>query len=890
MKRKGASLVKVVACMAAALFFIPGIAHAGSKERIIVRYDDGTAKAIVSGMSGVSSIHSASVKGMHLHASSAKRSVSGRFEVIPVTLDREADREMVLRALGKARGVKHVEFDAPVYACADPHVQYQYHMAKVEAAQAWSALGNRGNPDFVVAVVDTGIDIDHPDLADALWVNANEIPDNNIDDDGNGLTDDINGWNFYSGNNNVDDDNGHGTHVSGIIAARENGVGITGIAPGTKVLSFKVLNANGIGSLGDTVLILDVIREYKTREQNPADIRAVNMSFTSGSFSRSCQELITELGGLGIAVFAAAGNDTQDNDLMPAFPANCEADNLLSVGSLQSDNTRSAFSNYGQASVNVYAYGGDIYSTYMGGGYATLSGTSMAAPLALGCFLLGWSSDPSMNVYEALTKFHAGLEPTECAPLGRAHARKAVVTALPVRSAYKFREHAAMFSIPSEYGQAGINSTMIGTGLSTGTFTVDDLPLWKGESGDNYQKVSSRAYRRKGDLYWDVRVNGGKPIKRMLIKTPVDAVSMPGLPLDRTLVNDWIHARKGNVLYFVTSNIPREAIGMGSLYFSLYNMENETYEDFLVPRFSGGNFDINYSKYMFAKGDYIYLQTNLPGHILRFDTRRKTVEWHPVRNMEKLGIMAAFAHGDGKVWYAGGEDREYRSTIGEFDPETGEVTVLWNLPAGRIYPSLAYRNGKLYIAGGQESLFSLASDAYVIDVNSGESVSKPLPFAANHGQLVFAENRVYYLLGKSMASEGSVKGDQYLAAYANLTESGWIGNWHIHPEFIFPKVNNTSGSAFFLNVEGTPLEEADNKFLYVYSYSPGAAWQTGGYYAPAGTLEPDPQPEPEPGPEPEPEPEPTPPSGGGGGCSAAGGSPMLLMLLVPALLFARGRK
>jgi len=870
------------------------MASAAGNEKIIVRYEDSTAKRLSTGISSFSPIQAVRADGIVFALSRAKRSVSGRFEVVPVTLDAGVDRKKILKQLEDLPGVKYAEFDAPIKICADPMVGDQYYLSQVNATGAWTALANKGNSSFVVVVMDTGIDKTHPDLAGNLWVNANEIPGNNIDDDGNGFIDDINGWDFWNDDNDPTDDHGHGTHVSGIIAALENGQGITGIAPNTKIMTFKIMNANGMGGIGDTTIALDLIREYKTRASNPVDIRAINMSFGGTIGSRSVREFIEELGGLGIAVFAAAGNDSQDNDIFPQFPANYDAANLVSVGSLDSANAHSWFTNYGQASVPVYAYGSDILSTTMGGNYGYMSGTSMATPVALGCFLLGWSVDPTMTVYEALTKFHAGLENTTNVPMGRAHAYKAVTTALPARFAYRMREHLALFSFPTtESGTTPVPGTVVGRGLGTGTFTIDDDALVKGAGDATPQFVVSRIFTRTANPYKSLRVNGGKAIKRMLINAPRHQIAQSGFAANRVLAHDGIFVRNGNMLYFVARDTARSDGLAGVRYFVEYDVENETWSEYVIN--NTYNWDIDNTYGMFMKGRYVYLMNSSVNStvIWRFDTESKVLSPRTIANIENMS-MSAFAWGGGKVWFAGGSSAsDLKDAVGEFNPDTGEVTIRWRLPERLYYSSMAYRNGKLYIAGGQTAGWDYITSAYVFDTATGDYIASRLPFAFMKGQLVFGTNRLYCLLGNFAAAGGdstvSRYGNQYMVGYADLTTSGWLGEWKIHPEFIYPKVSNPNGYALFTNVEGTSLEGTPNRIFYLFSDEPANGWVAGGYYAPAGTVQPDPSddPDPEPEPEPDPTPQPTPtPTSGGGGCNAGfANAPLAVILLSIPLLF-----
>ncbi len=242
--------------------------------------------------------------------------------------------------------------------------------------------------NVIVGVIDTGVDYTHQDLAANMWKNPGEIPANGIDDDGNGYVDDVYGYDFYANDNNPMDENGHGTHVAGIIAAEENGIGVVGINPtGAKIMALRFLGPDGSGYTSGAVLAL----EYAIA--NGANL--TNNSWGGGGYSQALYDMIAQAMGANQLFVAAAGNDGSNIDAVPSYPASYNLDNILVVGSSDYYDERSSFSNYGTATVDLLAPGSNIASTYLDDQYVFASGTSMASPYVAGVasLLLGKNSD-----------------------------------------------------------------------------------------------------------------------------------------------------------------------------------------------------------------------------------------------------------------------------------------------------------------------------------------------------------------------------------------------------------------------------------------------------------------------------------------------------------------
>ncbi len=281
----------------------------------------------------------------------------------------------------------------------------------INAPELWEKI--TGDKSIVIGIIDTGVNYNHPDLAKNIWVNPGEIPGNNIDDDANGVVDDVHGFNAIDSTGDPMDDHGHGSHCAGVIGAEANNKeGGRGVMQDVTIIGCKFLSATGGGSTAGAIACLNYFRDLKNRAQNPVDIFATSNSWGGGPSSQALEDAIREHQELGILFVAAASNDGQDNDLVDTYPADYPLANIISVAATDNKDEKAWFSNYGKRSVHIGAPGVDILSTVLGSNYEQMSGTSMATPFATGLAGMIKASYPDLDYIHVKNLLMAGGVPT----------------------------------------------------------------------------------------------------------------------------------------------------------------------------------------------------------------------------------------------------------------------------------------------------------------------------------------------------------------------------------------------------------------------------------------------------------------------------------------------
>lgn len=267
----------------------------------------------------------------------------------------------------------------------------------IDAESVWE--DSKGRDEIIVAVIDSGLDVSHPEIVNALAINPDEVF-NGVDDDGNGLVDDVNGYDFVSFSGDVIDYTGHGTHVAGVIAAQHEVGSVLGVAPSVKILPLSFISAGGGGSINGAISAI----RYATDRGS----RVINASWGGDTCSLVLKAEIENLADENVLFVAAAGNSFSNISIYPEYPAAFTIENMITVGASTADQLTADFSNHGEL-VDLVAPGANIISLYPpgldvddkfgvdGDGLRALKGTSMATPFVAGAAALLWSHRPDAS-------------------------------------------------------------------------------------------------------------------------------------------------------------------------------------------------------------------------------------------------------------------------------------------------------------------------------------------------------------------------------------------------------------------------------------------------------------------------------------------------------------
>ncbi len=296
-------------------------------------------------------------------------------EILHLKLEPGQSLEAAIQRLEADPGVAYAVTNDIIEAFQDPqetrpddlHPEL-YGMEKISAPRAWTQQVGSRQQGPLVGIIDSGTDYTHPDLVNNIWTNPNEVA-NGIDDDGNGVVDDLHGYDAAGKDGDPMDDGSHGTHVAGTVAAEgNNGQGVVGVAWQARLMPLKFL-AGGYGSMADAIAALTY-----------ADSQGVRLTQNSWGGPNPNQALVDTMKASPALHICAAGNSSNDSDVKPLFPAAYPLDNILSVAATDQNDQLASFSNYGRQSVDLAAPGVGIYSTIPGADFGHKSGTSMATP------------------------------------------------------------------------------------------------------------------------------------------------------------------------------------------------------------------------------------------------------------------------------------------------------------------------------------------------------------------------------------------------------------------------------------------------------------------------------------------------------------------------------
>ncbi|MCM3872798.1 MAG: S8 family serine peptidase, partial [Pyrinomonadaceae bacterium] len=266
--------------------------------------------------------------------------------------------------------------------------------ADIGALRAW--VTTTGDDDIVVAVLDSGVDYNHSDLQNNIWVRPDSI--NQYEDRDLGSIEDVHGYNAVDNTGDPMDENGHGTHCAGIIGAEGgNEIGISGVNWKVKIMPLKFMNASGFGTTKDAIEAINYVID---RKRDGVNVRVISASWGSKMRSQALEDVIRKAQEAGILFVAASGNDSANTDQFPQYPAGYNLGNVISVAALNRQDELAPFSNYGARSVHIAAPGANILSTWLGNEYEEHSGTSMATPIVSGVAALVLSKQPDLSVDE----------------------------------------------------------------------------------------------------------------------------------------------------------------------------------------------------------------------------------------------------------------------------------------------------------------------------------------------------------------------------------------------------------------------------------------------------------------------------------------------------------
>jgi subtilisin family serine protease/subtilisin-like proprotein convertase family protein len=316
------------------------------------------------------------------------------FDMYRVDLDPGTDLQKAITYYSGQPGVTMAGADEQIsmeQTPNDPGVSQQWALSAISAASAWGVTTGTGTT--IVAVIDTGIDYTHPDLAANMWVNPDKTAPDKY------------GYDFANNDNDPMDDNGHGTHVAGIIGATgNNGIGVTGIDQHVKLMALKFMDANGNGYTSDAIRAIDYAISHGAK--------ILNNSWGGNLPDAYLQAAIARAQTAGVIFVVAAGNESANDDTTISYPTEYgkTLNNVIAVAATDQNNSLASFSNYGPTSVFIGAPGNSIYSTLPGGGYGIKSGTSMATPMISGALALLWDLHPTWTYTQIINKLKTSVD------------------------------------------------------------------------------------------------------------------------------------------------------------------------------------------------------------------------------------------------------------------------------------------------------------------------------------------------------------------------------------------------------------------------------------------------------------------------------------------------
>ncbi|WP_432738739.1 S8 family serine peptidase [Maridesulfovibrio sp. FT414] len=652
--------------------------------------------------------------------------------------------------INEISGLPEVESFSPNYIRKkravpdDPQFGNQWSLQNTSAGinmpAAWDI--STGSSNVVIAVIDSGLDLRHEDMKDSLWVNPYDTF-NGIDDDGNGVVDDVYGISINSGvsSNSTEDrdtEDGHGTVVSSVIAATgNNGIGVSGISWNSRIMVLRPDN----NSDSEIIIAINYIIDKK---QKGINIPVVNMSIGGSSGNPIVRDKIQELADNGIIFVTSAGNDSYDNDssAIREYPASYDIPNIISVGASDRNGDKASFSHFGQYTVDLFAPGVDITAASRGGGYSTDAndGTSFAAPHVAGTIALAAAAFPNDDIYTRIRKilsstYVSGKFENKCLTEGKLNATAALgddLELIPFITGSDSREG-------KREGQA---------------FTLNGAGFGTTEGSVHFCNAQGRA-KASINTWSDSKITGVVPQDAGVF---VQVTDSNGLKSNALQFTAWAEKQSPTQLHTIGTSVVRNGIiytfgggyTAGSTACEKYDPATNSWTTFTtMPAARSGAGTVFYNNEMYFFGGKNVTSNSIYSDIIKYSFN--TNSWSTLPGTVPYPFECSAEVLDGKLYVSGGNatsGTETTDNIYLYNPDAGSFTVFGDMDCPRLMHSSFSHNGLIYIFGGINETSQGVSNVLIF--NATDSSLSLGPNISNAG--VTTDGTYLFLTGGAMTS------------------------------------------------------------------------------------------------------------------------------------------